>query len=232
MQPMRVLVVEDSVHISEAVARGLKKSGYAVDVAQDGATGLWQAKTHDYDVIVLDLMLPSMDGLTVLARLRSAGSQAHVLILTAKDSLEDRVRGLRAGADDYLIKPFAFDELLARVDALIRRRHVAKNPVVEIAGLRVDISARTVVRDGMSIELPARQYALLEFLILNRGVVVSRSDIESHLYDALMEPMSNVVDATVYALRKRIDRAGEPSLIQTRRGMGYLLVDDTKAQPE
>ncbi len=225
---MRVLVVEDSIHLSESVARGLRKSGYAVDVAHDGAAGLWHATSHDYDVIVLDLMLPSMDGLTVLSRIRDAGRQSHVLVLTARDTVDDRVRGLRTGADDYLIKPFAFDELLARVEALVRRRHVAKNPVLSLRGLRVDTAARKVTRDGMPIDLPARQYALLEYFLLHLDTVVSRSDIEAHLYDALVEPMSNVVDATVYALRKQIDRAGEPSFIQTRRGMGYVMTRDAQ----
>jgi DNA-binding response OmpR family regulator len=162
----------------------------------------------------------------VLAKLREAGRQTHVLVLTAKDTVEDRVRGLRAGADDYLIKPFAFDELLARVEALVRRRHVAKSTLIRLRDLVVDTAARTVSRDGVVLELPSRQYSLLEYLLLRRGSVVSRTEIEAHLYDALAEPMSNVVDAAVYALRKRIDVAGQPSLIQTRRGMGYVLIAD------
>lgn len=229
---MRVLVVDDSVILSETVAKGLRKSGYAVDTALDGVTGLWLAKSHDYDVVVLDLMLPGMDGMSVLGALRSAGRQTHVLMLTAKDTVEDRVKGLRAGADDYLVKPFAFDELLARVEALVRRRHVTKNPVHEIHGLRIDTAARTVARDGVLLDLQARQYALLEYLVMRLGVVASRSEIESHLYDELSEPMSNVVDATVYALRKKIDRPGEPSLIQTRRGMGYVMMPDNAEPPD
>lgn len=228
---MRVLVVEDSVHLSDAIAKGLRNTGYAVDVAYDGSTGLRQAMSHDYDVIVLDLMLPSVDGLTLLGRIRDAGRQSHVLVLTARDAVDDRVRGLRAGADDYLIKPFAFDELLARVEALVRRRHFAKNPVIELRGLRVDTAARKVTRDGVPIDLPARQYALLEYLLLHLNTVVSRSDIEAHLYDALVEPMSNVVDATVYALRKQIDRIDEPSFIQTRRGMGYIMARSSQDRP-
>ena len=223
---MRVLVIEDSLLLSEAIATGLRKSGYAVDVAFDGNTGLWQAKSLDYDVVVLDVMLPGMDGLAVLAELRQAGRQSHVLMLTARDTIEDRVRGLRAGADDYLVKPFAFDELVARIEALIRRKHTAKNPVLVIRGLRINTASRSVERDGEVLDLPARQYSLLEFLVLNAGKVLSRSQIESHLYDDLSEPMSNVVDTTIYALRKRIDRPGESSLIQTRRGQGYILLLD------
>lgn len=226
---MRVLVVEDSPRLSEAISTGLRKSGYAVDVALDGRTGLWQAKSCDYDVIVLDVMLPAMDGLAVLGELRRAGRQAHVLMLTARDAIEDRVSGLRAGADDYLVKPFAFDELLARVEALVRRKHAAKNPLHVIRGLSVNTASRTVERDGEFLDLPARQYSLLELLVLNAGTVLSRSQIESHLYDNTSEPMSNVVDSTVYALRKRIDRPGEPSLIQTRRGLGYVLSLDGDA---
>ena len=222
---MRVLVIEDSLHLSEAIATGLRKSGFAVDVAFDGNSGLFQAKSLDYDVIVLDVMLPGVDGLAVLAGLRRAGRQSHVLMLTARDTIEDRVRGLRAGADDYLVKPFAFDELLARIDALVRRKHVSKNPVHVLRGLRINTASRTIERDGEVLELPARQYSLLELLVLNAGKVLSRSQIESHLYDESSEPMSNVVDTTIYALRKRIDRPGEPSLIQTRRGQGYILTD-------
>jgi DNA-binding response OmpR family regulator len=223
---MRLLLVEDSVRLGDAVATGLRKSGYAVDVSVDGKTGLWQAQSHDYDVIILDLMLPGIDGLSLLAKLREAGRQTHVLVVTAKDTVDDRVRGLRAGADDYLIKPFAFDELLARVEALVRRRHVAKSTVIHLRDLVIDTAARTVSRGGVVLELPSRQYSLLEYLLLRRGTVVSRTEIEAHLYDALAEPMSNVVDAAVYALRKRVDVPGQPSLIQTRRGMGYVLVAD------
>lgn len=223
---MRLLLVEDSPRLSEAVSTGLRKSGYAVDVANDGNTGLWHAQSYDYDAIVLDLMLPGLDGLALLDRLRSSGKQTHVLILTARDTVEERVKGLRAGADDYLVKPFAFDELVARVEALIRRKHIVKSTTLRVRDLVVDTAARTVSRDGVTLDLPSRQYALFEYLLLRRGNVVTRSEIETHLYDALAEPMSNVVDATVYALRKRIDVPGQPSLIQTRRGMGYIMVAD------
>ena len=220
---MRILLVEDSERLQRTVATGLRKAGYAVDATGDGKQALWMAESNDYDVIVLDLMLPGLDGLSVLKRLRQSGRDTHVLILTAKDTIEDRVLGLQTGADDYLIKPFAFDELLARVQALARRRHGVKNPVVSIGELRIDTNARVVRRGERPIELSAREYALLEYLAARQGHVVSRTDIEQHIYDERVEPMSNVVDAAVYALRKKIDPPGGPSLIQTRRGMGYVL---------
>jgi DNA-binding response OmpR family regulator len=220
---MRVLLVEDSERLQRLVGTALRKSGYAVDVAGDGMTGLRSAEGNDYDVIVLDLMLPALDGLSLLRRLRAAGRQAHVLVLTARDTVEDRVRGLGAGADDYLVKPFALEELLARVQALARRSHGAKSPLVTVGDLHVDTSRRSVSRAGRTIELTAREYALLEYLALRQGAVVSRAEIEAHIYDERAEPMSNVVDAAVYALRRKLDAPGAPPLIHTRRGMGYVL---------
>lgn len=220
---MRLLVIEDSKLLRETLTLGLQGAGYAVDHAAEGESGLWQAQSHAYDVIILDLMLPGIDGLTLLGRLRKAGMQTHVLVLTARDTVEDRVRGLRAGADDYLIKPFAFEELLARVEALVRRRHGTKNPRIEIGDLVLDTAARTVARAGQPIQLAPREYALLEYLVARRGVVVSRTEIEAHIYDEHADPLSNVVDSAVYALRKKIDPPGVPSMIQTRRGMGYIL---------
>jgi DNA-binding response OmpR family regulator len=217
------LIIEDSERLRQAVGTGLRKSGYAVDEAGDGRTGLWLAESNDYDVIVLDLMLPGMDGLTLLGQLRAGGRETHVLVLTARDTVDDRVKGLRAGADDYLVKPFAFDELLARVEALTRRRHNAKNPRIELGELVIDRAARTVRRGDTPVDLSPREYALLEYLAVRRGAVVSRTEIEEHLYDSRAEPMSNVVDAAVYALRKKIDPPSGPSLVQTRRGMGYVL---------
>jgi DNA-binding response OmpR family regulator len=220
---VRVLFVEDSERLQRSVGAGLRKSGYAVDVAGDGETGLWHARSHEYDVIILDLMLPALDGLSVLNAIREGGRDTHVLLLTAKDTVEDRVRGLRAGADDYLVKPFAFDELLARVEALTRRSHGRKNPSVSVGDLVIDTAARVVRRGERAIELSPREYALLEYLAARRGAVVSRTEIEAHIYDERAEPMSNVVDAAVYALRRKLDVPGRPSLIHTRRGMGYSL---------
>jgi DNA-binding response OmpR family regulator len=220
---MRLLLIEDSERLQRSLSTGLRKSGYAVDIAGTGPDGLWHAESHDYDVIVLDIMLPGLDGLSVLKRLRERGKDTHVLLLTAKDTVADRVTGLRAGADDYLVKPFSFDELLARIEALTRRRHGRKNPVIRVGDLEIDTAGRTVSRGGKGIELFPREYALLEYLANRQGEVVSRSDIEAHIYDDRVEPLSNVVDSAVCALRRKIDPPGGPSLIVTRRRMGYVL---------
>jgi DNA-binding response OmpR family regulator len=220
---VRILLVEDSLRLQRSISTGLRKAGYAVDTASDGEDGLWKAESEDYDVIVLDWMLPRLDGLTVLRRLRSRGRNTHVLILTARDAVEDRVRGLQLGADDYLIKPFAHEELLARIAALVRRRHDQKDPTIRIGPLELNTSTRSVTVGGNPVSLAPREYALLEYLARRRGQVVSRTEIEAHLYDEAAELMSNVVDSAVCALRRKIDLPGQPSLIQTRRGMGYVL---------
>jgi DNA-binding response OmpR family regulator len=220
---MRILVVEDYAPLRKAVAQGLKEAGYAVDAAVDGEEGLWYTESGTYDVIVLDLMLPGLDGLTLLKRLRKAGSATHILILTAKDTLEDRVKGLDLGADDYLVKPFAFEELLARVRALIRRKYEAKSPVIRVADLEIDTGRRTVFRAGEPIPLTAHEYALLEFLAMRAGRIVTRTDIWEHVYAFHSSPESNVVDVYIGYLRRKIERPGLPRLIHTRRGQGYLL---------
>ena len=224
---MRVLLIEDYPPLQKALSKGLQESGYAVDVAGDGEEGLWYALGHDYDAIVLDLMLPKKDGMTVLRELRAAGKQTHVLILTAKDKLEDRVGGLNAGADDYLVKPFAFTELLARLGALVRRKYQDKSPMVEIGELRIDMAGQRVWRGQEELHLTAREFALLEFLARRRGQVVSRSDIWAHVYDFSSEASSNVVDVFIGYLRKKIEREGQPRLIQTFRGRGYCLGAET-----
>ena len=231
---MRLLLVEDSQRLQQSLTTGLRKIGYAVDVTGDGSEGLWYATHHAYDVIVLDLMLPTLDGLSLLGKLRQSGGEfanAHVLVLTAKDTIADRVAGLRAGADDYLVKPFAFDELLARIEALTRRHHGAKNPTLTVGDLVIDNASRTVSRAGRQIEMSAREHSLLEYLALRQGEVISRSEIEAHLYDEHAEIMSNVIDAAIYSLRKKIDVPGRPSLIQTRRGIGYVLTATPPSQP-
>jgi DNA-binding response OmpR family regulator len=220
---VRILLIEDSPRLQRSIGDGLRHARYAVDVVGDGREGLGRAQAGEYDVIVLDLMLPGLDGLTVLQRLRREGRNTHVLILTAKDTVEDRVRGLEMGADDYLVKPFAFDELLARIQALVRRRHHQKDPLVRVGPLEIDTSSRAVTVAGSAVSLAPREYALLEYLVRRRGAVVSRSDIERHIYDESAQRMSNVVDAAVYGLRRKIDLPGMPSLIQTRRGMGYVV---------
>jgi DNA-binding response OmpR family regulator len=220
---MRILLVEDSPRLQRSIGAGLRRANYAVDVAGDGEEGLWRAVSDEYDVIVLYLMLPRLDGLSLLERLRTRGKNTHVLILTARDAVEDRVRGLQMGGDDYLVKPFAFEELLARIQALVRRCHAQKNPSIRVGPLEINTSARSVALRGSPVGLAPREYALLEYLARRQGVVVSRTEIEAHIYDDAAELMSNVVDSAVCALRRKIDVPGRPSLIQTRRGMGYVL---------
>lgn len=220
---MRVLVVEDFPMLRESIVLGLREAGYAVDEAAEGEAGLQFAQSNDYDTIVLDLMLPKIDGLTILKRLRAAKNRTHVLILTAKDAPQDRITGLDSGADDYLVKPFVFAELLARVRALVRRRYDAKSPTIEIADMVIDTTTRTVQRDGEPIELSEREYALLHFLALRTGEVVTRTEIWEHVYDRNATAESNVVDAFIRLLRKKIERPHLPPLIHTRRGHGYML---------
>jgi DNA-binding response OmpR family regulator len=220
---MRLLLIEDSARLQRSLGVGLRRAGYALDAATDGREGLTLAETHAYDVIILDLMLPELDGLTVLRRLREGGSDAHVIILTARDTLDEKVTGLRAGADDFLVKPFAFEELLARIEALVRRRHGQKNPRVVIGALEIDTARRRVLRAGAAVPLAPREYALLAYLAARRGTVVSRAEIEEHVYDGRTELASNAVDSAICALRRRIDPDDGPSFIETRRGHGYVL---------
>lgn len=222
---MRVLIVEDSARLLRTLATALRRSNYAVDVAGDGEEGLWLAQTGVYDLVVLDIMLPKRDGLAVVAELRWQGNPVHVLLLTARDTVADRVQGLRTGADDYLVKPFALDEMLARVAALCRRAYGAKDPSLRIADLEIDTVARNVRRAGQSVELTAREYLLLEYLARRRGHIVSRMEIEDHIYNGNVDPMSNVVDSAVCSLRKKIGAASTVPLIHTRRGLGYVLDD-------
>lgn len=220
---MRVLVIEDFSPLRRALVQGLQEAGYAVDATGDGNEGWWYAQSNPYDVIVLDLMLPGMDGLTLLCRLRETDSKAHVLILTARDELEDRIIGLESGADDYLVKPFAFAELLARVRALVRRGYDRKSPILHVGNLEIDTRRRVVRRYGYSIELTAREYALLELLAMRAGEVITRTEIWEHLYAFHNEAQSNVVDVYIGYLRKKLEVTGKPRLIHTRRGQGYVL---------
>lgn len=221
---MRILFVEDATSIRKPVVKALKASGFAVDATGDGAEGWQMVQDHDYDVIVLDIMLPGMDGREILRRLRAAGNETPVLFLTAKDAIEDRVAGLRLGADDYLTKSFAIEELLARVEVLGRRKYAKRSPLLVVGDLELDQTAKTVRRDGRDINLTPQLFALLEYLLLRKGQVVSRTEIEEHIYDELVSPMSNVVDTAVCALRRAIaiSDKSEP-LIHTRRGMGYVI---------
>jgi DNA-binding response OmpR family regulator len=220
---MRVLVVEDSPRLQASIARGLRKSGYAVDVSGDGVDALERAQRTEYEVIVLDLLLPKLDGWSVLRRLREGGKQTHVLILSAKDRVEDRIQGLRFGADDYLIKPFSFDELVARIDALTRRSKANKNPEIVIGDVVIDTARKTVSRKGAPVEMTAREYRLLEYLAFHRGQPVSREEIEEHIYSANRQVLSNAVDSAICALRGKLDDKGGRSMIWTRRGLGYCL---------
>jgi DNA-binding response OmpR family regulator len=220
---MRLLLIEDSMRLRSTLERGLRKTGYAVDVAKDGREGLWLATENDYDVIVLDLMLPEIDGLTVLRRLRAQGSATHVLILSAKDMIQDRVQGLRGGADDYLVKPFSFDELCARIEALVRRAYRAKNPVIRVGPLELNTAARRVAYASREVRLTPREYSVLEVLVLRAGEVVSRRELWERLYEFDSDAASNVVDVLVYSLRKKLDPDDPQSLVKTRRGQGYVI---------
>ena len=220
---MRLLFVEDYEPLRTSVSQGLREAGFAVDASADGEEGLWYAASNDYDAIILDIMLPSLDGVTILRKLRDDGCLTPVLLLTAKDTVEDRVNGLDAGADDYLVKPFALEELIARVRALVRRRYDARDPVLRVADLEMDTAARSVKRAGQWVELTAREYSLLEFLAVRAGQVVSRTDIWEHLYEFESAADSNVVDVYIGYLRKKIERPDLPRLIHTKRGMGYRL---------
>jgi DNA-binding response OmpR family regulator len=220
---MKILLIEDYPLIRKSVGEGLREVGFAVDEAADGEEGLWHATSGNYDVIILDLMLPRVDGLTILKKLRQKQSTAHVLILTAKDTPADRIKGLNLGADDYLVKPFVFEELLARVRALVRRKYEIKSPIIQIADMEIDTTQRIVRRGEERIELSRREYALLELLAAKVGQVVTRSDIWEKVYQFESSADSNVVDVFIGHLRRKIEREGLPKLIHTRRGHGYFL---------
>jgi DNA-binding response OmpR family regulator len=220
---MRVLVVEDSARLRQTVSTWLRRHGFAVDASGDGEEGLFLAQNTDYDVIVLDIMLPKLDGLTLLQRLRQAGKSTHVLLLTAKDTVPDRVRGLELGADDYLVKPFALEELLARVKALCRRAYGSKDTRLVIGDLEIDTAARKVTRAGQPIALQPREYALLEYLARRRGHIVTRAEIEEHIYGGEVDLASNAVDSAICSLRQKLAAANPTPLTHTRRGLGYEL---------
>ena len=224
---MRLLLIEDSDRLRGALDLGLRKEGFAVDLAADGPSGLSYARNNPYDVIVLDLMLPGIDGLTILETLREEGVDTHVLVLTARDTVPDRVRGLSAGADDYLVKPFAFDELVARLRALLRRKYHRKNPRIAIGSLEVDLDARQATCGGEPLALTPREYALLEFLTLRHGQVVTRIEIEDAIYDEHTLPNSNAVDSAICRLRAKIDAHEGTPAIATRRGQGYILEESS-----
>jgi DNA-binding response OmpR family regulator len=220
---MRVLVVEDHPSMARSLANGLREEGYAVDLAMDGEEAEHLALVNPYDAVVLDLMLPKVDGWTVLRLIRRNRPDLPVLCLTARDAVEDRVKGLDLGADDYLVKPFAFEELLARVRSVIRRGHGQTTAVLAVGDLEIDVARKSVKRAGQTVHLSAREFALLEYLAHRQGEVVSRTDIWEHLYDQHDETISNVVDVYIGYLRNKIDKGHEAKLIHTRRGQGYVL---------
>ena len=223
LRTMRLLVVEDFAPIRTAVHQALREEGYAVDVAEDGDQAARMLALDEYDAVVLDIMLPGRDGLSLLEELRERERRDPVLLLTARDELDDRIRGLDLGADDYLVKPFAMDELLARVRALLRRGYDRRSPVLRFGHVEIRTTDHRVTVDGAPVELTAREYALLHYLAVRAGEVVTRTDIWEHLYDDTAETTSNVVDVYIGYLRKTLHVDGRPGLIQTRRGEGYLL---------
>lgn len=220
---MRILLVEDYGPLRLSIAERLREAGYIVDHTADGREGLWFAKENHYSLAILDLMLPGVHGLDILREIRQSGKETAVLITTAKDGINDRVQGLDAGADDYLVKPFALEELMARVRALVRRNHGAKDAILRIADLEVDTKRRSASRAGKEVELTSKEFALLELLALRTGEVVRRSDVWEQLYDFNQDIESNVVDVYIAHLRKKLETDGLKKLIHTRRGEGYIL---------
>jgi len=221
---MRVLLVEDEPRAAQMLSKGLREQGYAVDIARNGEDALYQAAVTDYDAIMLDVMLPGVDGFEVCRQLRHSGSTVPVLMLTARDAVDARISGLDSGADDYLIKPFDFGELLARLRAVIRRGRVPLTPAgLAVGDLRIDLRQRQAYRGDHLIKLTSREFALLEFLVVHAGEVVGRGAIAEHVWDAPFESMSNVIDVMIQRLRRKIDDPDGTSLITTRRGEGYML---------
>ena len=220
---MRILLVEDSERLRRSLAELFRGAGFAVDLTGDGEEGWWYAEQNNYDVIVLDIMLPGLDGLSLLQRLRDSGKTTHVLLLTARDGVDDRVKGFRLGADDYLVKPFATEELLARVQALCRRAYGLKKNVISVGPLSIDLNLRKATLADADLPLKPREFRILEYLALRRGQVVSRTEIESHLYNEEREIASNAVNSAISVLRKHLESGGHAELIQTLRGHGYLL---------
>lgn len=220
---MRILIIEDEGKIAAFLKRGLKEEGYAVDVAADGEQGHFLASTQEYDLIILDLMLPGMDGISLCRKLRSEGNEVKILILSVRDKVKEKVLGLDAGADDYLTKPFAFEELLARVRALLRKREAGSPTKLQVADLSMDLLAHKVMRAGREIELTAKEFSLLEYLILNAGTVVTRTMIAEHVWDVNFDTFTNVIDVYMSYLRDKIDREFPKKLIRTVRGRGYVI---------
>src|SRR5215475_3269281 len=219
---MRILVVEDEPRVARFLAKGLRERSYAVDIARDGELALYQTEINDYDLIILDVMLPGKDGFEICRELRERLIKTPILMLTARDAVDDRVQGLDSGADDYLTKPFEFKELLARIRALLRRAHEFRPSVLQVADLTLNTASHSVARAGRRIGLTAKEYALLEYFALHEGRLLSREDIAAHVWDENFDPMSNVIDVYVRRLRKKVDEGFGRPLIHTRRGAGYI----------
>jgi len=223
---MRILLVEDDESVSSFVRRGLVQEGFSVDVSPDGRDAFHRALEEPYDVIVLDILIPFMDGMEVLAQIRKQGSRVPVLILSAKDCVEDRVRGLDCGADDYLVKPFSFAELTARIRALLRRGTDQGQAVVQVEDLEIDLAAHKVTRNGTRIVLTPKEFSLLEYLVRNRGNVLTRTMIAEHVWDQHFDSFSNVIDVYIRYLRAKVDDMSSKKLIHTIRGVGYVLATE------
>jgi heavy metal response regulator len=226
---VRILVIEDENKIASFIKRGLKEEGYSVDIARDGEEGHFLAATQEYDLIILDLMLPKIDGLSLCRKLREEKSSVPVLILTARDSVKDKVIGLNSGANDYLTKPFAFEELLARCRALLRKADGRPPTKLQVADLTLDLLSHRVTRGDKEIALTPKEYALLEYLMRNEGIVVTRTMISEHVWDIHFDTFSNVIDVYISYLRSKIDAGHEKPLIHTLRGRGYLLKDPAES---
>jgi len=220
---MRILLVEDEQDAARMLAKGLREQSYAVDVSEDGLEGLEKAEINSYDLLVLDVMLPGINGMEVCRRLRREGSRVPILLLTARDGVHDRISGLDCGADDYLTKPFDFGELLARIRALLRRGTELKDTVLTVGDLSLDTRTHAVLRDGAPITLTAKEYALLEYLVSRAGDVVTRADISEHVWEESYDPFSNLIEVYVQRLRRKLEAKGGTSLLHTRRGEGYVL---------
>ncbi len=223
---MKILVAEDDKRLAALLKRGLEEHGFAVDLCHDGEEGLYLAETSPCDAIVLDVMMPKMDGFTMLRKLREQGSEVPVLMLTARGEVENRVKGLNSGADDYLAKPFDFAELVARLTAVIRRSKGQPASMLCVADLRLDLNAKSVTRGAAEIPLSAKEYAILEYLALNKNRVVSRTELSEHVYDMNFDLDSNIIDVYINRLRKKIDKGHDLPLIHTKRGEGYMVKDE------
>lgn len=220
---MRILIVEDEPRVAHFIAKGLREQSYAIDLAADGNMAFYQLGINEYDLIILDIMLPQKDGFQICQEIRNQGIKLPILMLTARDTIDDRVTGLDCGADDYLAKPFDFKELLARLRALLRRVKDFRPAIIELADLTLNRQNHVLTRANRTINLTAKEYALLEFLLLNAGRLIKRDEISEHVWDEHFDPFSNIIDVYIRRLRKKIDEGFKPALIHTRRGEGYII---------